>query len=905
MHSYQRKAFNVLTAAALGISLVAGPAAPSVLAETPAAEAVSSGVTVTFPDVPAGHWARGHVAKLASGGIVKGYNDGTFAPNKDVTQQEAVVMAVRMMGLEDEALANNREVVLGFDVDPFFRPYVVKALETRMLDLVEETEAAASGDSDSGWGKRPASREWLAKLVVRAIGKGTEAAAAGAPAFADADKISSSASGYVRIAADLGIVTGFKEDNTFRPGVAVTRAQIATFLSRADQYMPEQSGRTAAGVITAVNGGILQLRAADSQTTSFTLHANTLVFKTSGEAAAAADLKANQQIKLVHQNNAAYYIEIVNDAPKLESIEGKVAALSVSEMNITLTSASRSEQYKLSPTVAAVNEQGNGVSLSEITKGSTVRLQRLPGTEEISNLTLLKLAINKIGEGVVQSIDAAKRTITVVPSGGAGETYTVSTDAALQLNGQPIAAGLAGVKDGDTVAYEVIDNEAVSVNIVKQRYVTKTGELSGVTEGNVVVLKNGNDLMAYNLIKNVKVEITGLENAALADLRTGDSIELHINGNNNTVESITVLNRNISKLNQATVINFDATRKFITVLNESSKPQLFEITDRTKIMIDGAPMATQLYSLYLAENRKVNLTVSENQLIRLDVVTYVEGKVTALNTAAKTITVTTADNEKVILPYSSLTGVIIAKKASTSIADISVGTQVRLTMDAMQSAVSQIQVKKSFVYTLTSVDTISRKLNVRDGLNGNLQITLDTNTALLNADGNAMALSELKADEPVVATYTGSTLMTIAAPRTVRGKITSLDTVAGKLTVTDFNNNAREYQLSGANVQSGGTVNGNLTAMKVNDRVQVVVDGTGAPYIWVASAMQRTFSSYDAARNEITFKAATLSEQKTYKIHTFAYIHTADGGVLTLTRLNENDKLTVYLVDGKIFELVK
>lgn len=901
-----RKTLKVVTSAVLGISLLAAPIAPSALAETPAVSENASGtIKMTFPDVPAGHWARSHVAKLAASKIVRGYEDGSFGTNKPVTQQEAIVMAVRMAGLEEEAQAENRDVVLGFDVDPFFRPYVVKALEKRMLNLAEETGAAASGDSNTAWGKRPATREWLAKLVVRAIGKGTDAANAGAPAFTDASKISDGSAGFIKIAVDLGIVTGFKEDNTFRPAEAVTRGQIAAFLSRADQYVPEQPKTAVTGHIVSVSGGAIQLRSSDNQALTFTLDSGALFFRATGQAVASADLRNYQKVKLVHQNNTAYYVEILDDAVQLETFEGKVSELNVGEMSVTLAGASGAQQFKLASNVAAVNEQGSGVSLSDITKQSTVRLQRLPGTTEISNITLVKLALNKSGEGVVQSIDASKRTITVKPAdGGAEETYPVSADVTVKLNGTPLS-GLSDIKAGDTVAYEVLDSTAVSVDITKQRYVTKTGELfNDIVTDNITVLENGTDLKAYFLVSDVKVNITGLNDAALADLQKGDRIQLNINGNNGKVESITVLDRNITKLNQAKIYSFDKNLKFITILDEKNKAQTLYITDRTQIMLDGAPMSEELYDLYLAKDRAVRLTVSEDQLIRLDVMTYAEGKVSAVNTSS--ITVTTDQNENITLPLSTYPIVIVPKKSSASLADVTVGTYVRLSLNTNQSSVSQIQVKRSYVYTLTSVDTITRKLSAKDGENTSVLISLETNTAVLNESGKPLALTALKSNDLIVVTYSGTTLLSVSTPSPVLGKVTSVDTAAGKLMIIDKNNNSREYKLTdGVNIQSNGTVGSNPSVIKVNDRVQVVVDGTGAPYVWLATALERTFSSYDAAKNQISFKIAKLGEQAVFGIHSYAYIHGADGSLVTLDRLKENDKLTVYVLDGKVVELIK
>ena len=70
--------------------------------------ASASTTATVFSDVPAGHWAEKHVAKLALQGIVKG-NNGLFKPNDNITQQEAVTLAIRFIGKENEV--NTTEAV--------------------------------------------------------------------------------------------------------------------------------------------------------------------------------------------------------------------------------------------------------------------------------------------------------------------------------------------------------------------------------------------------------------------------------------------------------------------------------------------------------------------------------------------------------------------------------------------------------------------------------------------------------------------------------------------------------------------------------------------------------------------------------------------------------------------------
>jgi hypothetical protein len=52
-----------------------------------------------FKDVPAGKWYTGYVNVAENKGLISGYADGTFKPNGNLTNQEAVTILVRMVGL--------------------------------------------------------------------------------------------------------------------------------------------------------------------------------------------------------------------------------------------------------------------------------------------------------------------------------------------------------------------------------------------------------------------------------------------------------------------------------------------------------------------------------------------------------------------------------------------------------------------------------------------------------------------------------------------------------------------------------------------------------------------------------------------------------------------------------------
>ena len=62
--------------------------------------------TVTiFPDVKPSHWASAYINMAAKGrGIISGYPDGTFGPERTVTLGHAVTILLRVLGYKDEAI---------------------------------------------------------------------------------------------------------------------------------------------------------------------------------------------------------------------------------------------------------------------------------------------------------------------------------------------------------------------------------------------------------------------------------------------------------------------------------------------------------------------------------------------------------------------------------------------------------------------------------------------------------------------------------------------------------------------------------------------------------------------------------------------------------------------------------
>jgi len=195
-----------------------------------------------FDDLKEAEWAMEYIAKMKSKNVFDGFEDGTFRPNQPVTRAQAIVTAVRLMGLEEQAKAQPTNAKLNFkDAEHIERQYawakgyILVALENGLFDPTE----------DKLLPDKPASRLWVSSLLVKSLGLKDEALRqmTKAPNFKDANQIPAASVGYINVAIEHGIVSGYP-DGTFQPNRNVTRAEMAALLDRTNDGLLENAGAT-------------------------------------------------------------------------------------------------------------------------------------------------------------------------------------------------------------------------------------------------------------------------------------------------------------------------------------------------------------------------------------------------------------------------------------------------------------------------------------------------------------------------------------------------------------------------------------------------------------------------------------------------------------------------------------
>ncbi|MBH5316418.1 S-layer homology domain-containing protein [Paenibacillus sp. GSMTC-2017] len=163
-----------------------------------------------------GHWAKDAIKQALTSGIVKGYSDGTFMPNKAMTRAEFTVMLMNTLNVQEAG-----DTLAFTDVDQigdWAKSSIAQAVKAGYI----------SGYQDDTF--RPndfITRAEMAVIVAKAAGLSLEVNVS--TDFADDNEIPVWAKGAVAAIKKLGFIEG-NGSNLFKPAANTTRAEALTVL---------------------------------------------------------------------------------------------------------------------------------------------------------------------------------------------------------------------------------------------------------------------------------------------------------------------------------------------------------------------------------------------------------------------------------------------------------------------------------------------------------------------------------------------------------------------------------------------------------------------------------------------------------------------------------------------------
>ena len=200
---------------------------------------------LNFTDVPGSHWAAEAIARAGALGLVRGDNR-TYSPGAALSNQEAVAFVIRLMGMENAALAeaiNIREQFFDVEgvIDMWSIGYISHAFnigvitEDEYFSMISPVQGAVP---DPLAPRAPATRERVARWVAEGINRinpgalPMDASIQRVLAFGDWNDINIDYLQSVEALARANIMMG--SGGNFNPRASLTRAEMAQILRNMD-----------------------------------------------------------------------------------------------------------------------------------------------------------------------------------------------------------------------------------------------------------------------------------------------------------------------------------------------------------------------------------------------------------------------------------------------------------------------------------------------------------------------------------------------------------------------------------------------------------------------------------------------------------------------------------------------
>jgi predicted RNA-binding protein len=549
---------------------------------------------VVFTDISS-HWAKSYIERVAENGLVSGYENKTFKPDNNVTVLEALVMLSRLYEIDDD---------LKDEIIEKYEPVLETMSNTKgyewsfdYLSLIIEMGVVSESGIKDMFSKKTvfndATREEIAVLLTKAMMLGDQLKKAFVLPFNDQEKISEVAKPYVYTMYDKEIMQGDNKKN-FNPTNKITRAEIATVLDKAYDYIGENEiyPDFEDYVPTTVEEGIIT-KLSEEKTGSYIYIKNNKdvesVVKINDETKIYinertrkfSDLKEDMLVTCkVDENRLAVKIEADNTKKVARGIIYYVAYSAPAAITINDGNDDR-VKYDVS-TDADVYLDGKDIALKDLKKNDVVTL--LLDNNKVYQINSVSRI--KEFEGTITSIDYTSYPIklSIKTKESVIKTFEFNSDVEVTRNDKE--ASFDRVRVGDDVTITTEYDEMIKINTV-----AKEAEMSGTIKEIIIgpvnkikiADKNG-DVEQYSVSSNVVVTI-GNKNASINDLRVGYNVEVNTSGDEIVTIEASELQTAMNFAGKIIFINKDDKLIMMQNVNSSGQTELvyLRITNSTKI----------------------------------------------------------------------------------------------------------------------------------------------------------------------------------------------------------------------------------------------------------------------------------------------------------------------------------
>ncbi len=475
-------------------------------------------------------WAVESVETMAEKGIIKGYEDGTFRPDKEITKEEALILISRICGFTDETSEKYKELateIYGEFVSIKYETTYVNEISYLLYRGVIDTNDLESYIADD-IRTQPLKRYEAAVLITKLMGA-EDTLEETDLSYDDEAAIPEESKPYVAYVTTEELMNGMGE-NRFEPMTSLTRAQVATLLYRA---MNKLDFTYLTGVLESYNtsNDIATILVGETQE-KYVITADVPV-ALDGNYSMISEVPEGAEIRITFKGEKTAFVDAITPEERItvSLIFVKFEKL-MDAVVVHFKDVDGSEKFRYSLVDSPdITRNGAKTQIASLRENDLV-------TVEIVGEKVTKIdaeSPDKSEEGVIVALHFASDFSIEISKDGETTTYKVNDNVKVIRNSRTVE--LADLRIGDSVKIETKYNIIGKIT-ASSKVRTATGTIKEIlisAEPKIMVDEEGTE-KEYALLDSVEVKYSG-EKADVYTLRLGDTVNVTIEG-----ETVTKIN---------------------------------------------------------------------------------------------------------------------------------------------------------------------------------------------------------------------------------------------------------------------------------------------------------------------------------------------------------------------------
>lgn len=608
----------------------------------------------SFKDVPSTHWAYSFIENMSKENIIAGDGAGSFLPSNSVTKSQSVAMIVRAMKIDSTKTKQARQeydtLLTKTGVQEWFKDNLAVALKAKIISENELKGFYSNGKEVD------AQRLDVTRYMTRAMGLVEEAKKNTffVLDFVDIEGVGGEDKQFIKMLVDKNILNPKGDgEYRFRPNSSITRAEMATMISKCFTYfkenllfnvlpnsepaVPEKTNKdtlNVSGTITNVTQigteFYITVKNKLGATQTFRINSKSDI-RLDGTKIPYNDLAIGQEFEAVVEENTLYVVSL-NSTSVVEEITGTVKSVMTTKpytitVDYKLNSKSTTTERRTFSvdTDADITLNNKTAYLKDVKEGDTVVIYARNGKA----LEIKAESKYREVEGVIKEVKVATDSkIIIVDKKDKEYEFSVHSKAIVYRNNRK--SELKELKKGDEVVLEleynvVVDIDATVVKSEDKGFIETM--LLSRTSSQITIRRSDDKLVTYDVSPNAEIKISR-NTASIDDIKIGYYVEVNIEGNE--IVYISAIARENSDTKRGTV-------GYI-----SSRSGLIEITELD--FVTGEKKITSIYVTDKTTYIDIDGRLTSFNAISMDDEIFVMGGFVGKDFTAKTITIIGTSN---------------------------------------------------------------------------------------------------------------------------------------------------------------------------------------------------------------------------------------------------------------------